>query len=76
MLATAALGAKPYPSLRAFCDACAVIAGTHEGTAGSVRNVNRSNTRYVLITVVPPNGVRFKSLARNVRTSNGVFGYA
>lgn len=57
-------------------DACTVIAGTHKGKTGTVRDINRSKTGHVTITVVQVDGVRFKTLARNVRKSNGVSGHA
>lgn len=45
---------------------CKVIGGTHKGKAGTIRDINTSKTGHVTITVVQPNGVRFKTLARNV----------
>ena len=45
---------------------CTVIAGTHKGKSGSVRDINASKTGHVTITVVQKNGSRFKTLARNV----------
>jgi ribosomal protein S4E len=45
---------------------CAVIAGTHKGKSGTVRDVKTSKTGHVTITVVQANGERFKTLARNV----------
>lgn len=45
---------------------CKVIAGTHEGKSGMVRDIKTGKTGYVSITVVPANGVRFKTLAKNV----------
>jgi ribosomal protein S4E len=47
----------------AFCD---VIAGTHKGKSGIVRDINTSKTGQITITVVQANGERFKTLARNV----------
>ncbi len=47
-------------------DLCVVAAGTHKGKEGVVRDVNTSKTGAVTITVVQANGVRFKTLARNV----------
>lgn len=46
---------------------CKVIAGTHKGKSGTVRDINTSKTGHVTITVVPKSGARFKTLARNVR---------
>jgi len=48
-------------------DHCTVIAGTHSGKSGTVRDIKTSKTGHVTITVVQENGVRFKTLARNVR---------
>ena len=45
---------------------CTVIAGTHEGKSGVVRDLNTSKTGHLTITVVQANGERFKTLARNV----------
>ena len=45
---------------------CKVIGGTHEGKSGIVRDINTSKTGHVTITVVQANGVRFKTLAKNV----------
>jgi ribosomal protein S4E len=45
---------------------CTVIAGTHAGKSGMVRDINTSKTGHVTITVVQANGVRFKTLAKNV----------
>ena len=45
---------------------CTVVAGTHKGKSGTVTDINTSKTGHVTITVVQPNGDRFKTLARNV----------
>jgi ribosomal protein S4E len=45
---------------------CKVIGGTHKGKSGIVRDINTSKTGQVTITVVQADGVRFKTLARNV----------
>lgn len=45
---------------------CTVIAGTHAGKSGVVRDIKTSATGHVTITVVQANGVRFKTLARSV----------
>lgn len=47
-------------------DHCVVIAGTHAGKSGTVKDINVSKTGHTTITVVQSNGVRFKTLARNV----------
>ncbi len=45
---------------------CKVIAGTHKGKSGTVKDINTSKTGNVTITVLQANGDRFKTLARNV----------
>jgi ribosomal protein S4E len=45
---------------------CKVVAGTHSGKSGTVRDIKTGKTGYVSITVVQPNGERFKTLAKNV----------
>ena len=50
---------------------CQVVGGTHEGKTGTVRDINTSTTGHVTITVVQPNGERFKTLARNVVIEKG-----
>lgn len=47
-------------------DHCVVTAGTHAGKSGTVRDINVSKTGHTTITVVQKNGVRFKTLAKNV----------
>jgi ribosomal protein S4E len=49
---------------------CTVVAGTHKGKSGTVRDVNTSKTGHVTITVEQENGERFKTLARNVACSS------
>ncbi len=57
--------AKPPGKLRDGAR-CKVIGGVHTGKSGTVRDINTSKTGHVTITVVQPNGERFKTLARNV----------
>ncbi|GAB2870591.1 hypothetical protein GCM10027277_44900 [Pseudoduganella ginsengisoli] len=45
---------------------CKVTGGTHAGKSGSVTDIKTSKTGHVTITVVQADGVRFKTLARNV----------
>lgn len=45
---------------------CRVIKGTHTGKSGIVQDLHESKTGHFTITVVQENGVRFKTLARNV----------
>jgi len=47
-------------------DQCKVIAGTHAGKSGTVRDINVSKTGHITITVEQKNGVRFKTLGKNV----------
>lgn len=47
-------------------DYCKVHAGTHKGKSGVVRDINTSKTGHITITVVQDNGVKFKTLAKNV----------
>lgn len=46
---------------------CKVISGSHAGKTGVVRDINTSKGGNVTITVVQANGVRFKTLAKNVK---------
>lgn len=45
---------------------CTVIGGTHKGKSGVVHDLNSSKSGQLTLTVVQANGVRFKTLARNV----------
>ena len=45
---------------------CKVIAGTHAGKSGTVKDVNTSKSGHITITVEQGNGVRFKTLGKNV----------
>lgn len=47
-------------------DDCMVTAGTHKGKSGTVRDIHKSKTGQITITVVQQDGIRFKTLARNV----------
>ena len=47
-------------------DKCNVISGTHKGKSGTVRDINTSKTGHITITVEQENGVRFKTLGKNV----------
>jgi ribosomal protein S4E len=46
--------------------ACTVIAGTHKGKSGTATDLNISAAGHLTITVVQPNGDRFKTLGKNV----------
>lgn len=45
---------------------CKVIAGTHKGKAGVIKDIHTSKTGAITITVLQANGERFKTLAKNV----------
>ena len=47
-------------------DLCTVVGGTHAGKSGTVRDINTSKTGHITITIVQTNGVRFKTLGKNV----------
>lgn len=47
-------------------DHCIVVNGTHKGRSGIVRDINTSKTGHITITMVQENGVRFKTLGKNV----------
>jgi len=47
-------------------DQCKVVAGTHAGKSGTVRDINTSKTGHLTITVEQTNGLRFKTLGKNV----------
>lgn len=47
-------------------DFCMVIGGTHKGKSGIVQDLHTSKTGHITITVLQKNGVRFKTLAKNV----------
>ncbi|MCW8108719.1 hypothetical protein OPS25_09440 [Alteromonas ponticola] len=48
---------------------CVVLAGTHKGKTGLVRDIHTSKCGNATITVVQQNGEKFKTLAKNVRVS-------
>jgi ribosomal protein S4E len=45
---------------------CKVVGGTHAGKTGTVHDIKTGKTGHVSITVKQTNGVRFKTLAKNV----------
>jgi len=47
-------------------DQCEVNGGTHAGKSGTVRDIHTSKTGHITITVEQKNGVRFKTLGKNV----------
>ena len=52
-------------------DQCKAIGGTHAGKSGTVRDVHSSKTGHITITVEQKNGVRFRTLGRNVVVQKG-----
>ncbi len=48
-------------------DWCNVIGGTHKGKSGIVADINTSKGGHITITVIQEDGVRFKTLAKNVQ---------
>lgn len=52
-------------------DRCKVVGGTHKGKGGIVRDVHTSKTGHITITVEQENGVRFKTLGKNVLVQAG-----
>lgn len=46
---------------------CKVVGGSHKGKLGVVADIHTSKTGHVTLTVVQRDGVRFKTLARNVQ---------
>jgi ribosomal protein S4E len=45
---------------------CKVIGGTHKGKSGIVRDIKTGKTGHVSITVVQSDGVKLKTLAKNI----------
>ncbi|WP_310380562.1 RNA-binding protein [Flavobacterium sp.] len=50
-------------------DQCNVTSGTHKGKSGIVQDLNTSQTGATTITVLQKNGVRFKTLGKNVEVA-------
>lgn len=50
-------------------DNCKVVGGTHIGKSGVISDINTSRTGHLTITVTQTNGVRFKTLLKNVIVS-------
>lgn len=47
-------------------DPCTVVEGTHKGKSGIVQDLKKSKTGHITITVLQKDGVRFKTLGKNV----------
>jgi ribosomal protein S4E len=45
---------------------CRVAGGVHSGKSGTVRDIKTGKTGFVSVTVVRPNGEKFKTLAKNI----------
>jgi ribosomal protein S4E len=52
-------------------DQCTVTGGTHKGKSGTVHDIKTSKTGHITITVKQENGIRFKTLGRNVAVDSG-----
>ncbi len=48
---------------------CTIVGGTHAGESGTVTDIKTSKTGHITITVVQKDGMRFKTLAKNVIVS-------
>lgn len=48
---------------------CRVVAGTHKGKEGIASDLNISKTGHITLTITQENGIRFKTLARNVQAA-------
>lgn len=59
-------GSMTGDSTLANGDRCVVVTGTHAGKSGTVADLRVSKTGAMTITVVQDDGVRFKTLAKNV----------
>ncbi|NBV56483.1 MAG: RNA-binding protein [Bacteroidetes bacterium] len=46
---------------------CEVIKGTYKGKNGTISDINWSKSGNITITVTQENGIRFKTLGRNVQ---------
>lgn len=53
-------------------DYCKVISGTHKNKSGFVHDIKTSKTGHITITVLQKNGVKFKTLGKNVLVTNGM----
>ncbi len=45
---------------------CRVVAGTHAGKSGVVKDIKESKTGAITVTVLQKDGERFKTLAKNL----------
>jgi len=61
--------ANPLPNKLVDGAFCKVVGGTHAGKSGAVTDIKTSKTGHMTITVVQKDGVRFKTLAKNVVVS-------
>jgi ribosomal protein S4E len=49
---------------------CKVVGGVHAGKSGVVRDINRSKTGHITVTIVQADGERFKTLGKNVEVQS------
>ena len=49
---------------------CEVMKGTHQGKTGAIADINWSKTGHITVTVIQSTGIKFKTLARNLRSDN------
>ncbi len=47
-------------------DFCKVVAGTHKGKSEIAGEINLSKSGHVTLTIIQNNGIRFKTLQKNV----------
>lgn len=47
-------------------DHCLVTGGTHKGKSGIAQDLHISKTGHLTLTIVQPNGEKFKTLGKNV----------
>jgi ribosomal protein S4E len=45
---------------------CKVIGGTHLRKSGIVKDIKTSKTGHITVTILQSNGVRFKTLGKNI----------
>jgi len=57
---------KSIPAIKKTANLCKVVAGTHAGKSGTVRDISRSKPAILRSLLKQKNGVRFKTLGRNV----------
>jgi ribosomal protein S4E len=48
---------------------CRVVAGVHKGKSGKVGDIKMSKSGHITVTIRQSNGVRFKTLCKNLQSS-------